>query len=280
MGFQIIDPNLSPKIISKDKNFKIVILSDTHIGGRTGYLSSGCTHERGEEHPQTKLQKTMEENLLDSLDDTGPVDILITLGDMVDGRNSKVGGLDIGNTNTDVQIEWGMRFARSVIDILKPKYILGLSGSDYHTDTILDKRLLHRISLEYPDKDVYFGEALKIILGEKLWYLSHKMTEGVSKSGTLERYWRNMCAKTFGRERTPDVIGYGHIHQAQNPYQIKNGENPVYGFICPSQKIPDTFTSKNPMGTFWEIGYMDMEQRGTRLTGEYVNTFEYWKIKQ
>ena len=48
MSFTVIDSNLAPKHISDKKNFKIVVLSDTHIGGRTGYLPSGCKHERGE----------------------------------------------------------------------------------------------------------------------------------------------------------------------------------------------------------------------------------------
>jgi hypothetical protein len=280
MSFKIIDSNLAAKLISEDKNFKIIVLSDTHIGGRTGYLPSGCKHERGEDHLQTVHQETMEKNLLLALKSIGQVDVVIFLGDMIDGRNAKAGGLDIGNVNTDVQIEWAMLFSKSVLDILKPKYLLGLSGSDYHTETILDRSLLKRISLHYLDTEVFFGDNLKFILGEKLWYLAHRFIEGASKGGTLERYWNKFCTKTWGRERTPDIIGYGHVHQAQNPYQIKNGPNPVYGFVCPAQKVPDTFCSKGSMGTFWEIGFMYLEQKGTRLTGEYVNTYEYWNIEQ
>jgi hypothetical protein len=222
----------------------------------------------------------MEQNLLLALRNIGEVDIVIFLGDMVDGKNGKAGGLDIGNVNTDVQIEWGALFAKSILDILKPKYLLGLSGSEYHVENGLDRRLLHTIHLHYPDMNVFYGDNLKFILGEKLWYLAHRFIEGTSKGGTLERYWNKFCTKTFGRERTPDVIGYGHVHQAQNPYQIKNGPNPVYGFVCPSQKVPDSFCSKGSMGTFWEIGFMYLEQKGTRLTGEYVNTYEYWNIEQ
>ena len=280
MAFTYIDSNLAAKLITTDKKFKMIVLGDTHFGGRTGYLPSGCKHERGEDHQQTIHQKTMEKNLLHELKRIGQVDIVTFHGDMIDGRNVKAGGLDIGNTNTDVQIEWAMLFAKSILDILKPKYVLGLSGSDYHVDTIMDRTFLHRISLQYPNIEVFYGENLKIILGEKLWYLSHRFIEGASKAGTLERYWNKFCTKTWGRERTPEVIGYGHVHQAQNPYQIKNGPNPVYGFVSPCQKVPDTFCSKGSMGTFWEIGFMYLKQKGTKLTGEYINTYEYWKIKQ
>lgn len=280
MSFKIIDSNLAAMLISTGKNYKIIVISDTHIAGRTGYLPKGCKHERGEDQLQTIHQVTMEKHLLLALKGIGKADVVIFLGDMIDGRNAKAGGLDVSNVNTDIQVEWAMIFAKSVLDILKPKYVLGLSGSDYHVESLLDKRLLHSISLHYPNTEVFFGDNLKFVLGDKLWYLAHRFIEGASKGGTLERYWNKLCTKTFGRERTPDIIGYGHVHQAQNPYQIKNGPNPVYGFVCPSQKVPDSFCSKGSMGTFWEIGFMYLEQKGTRLTGEYVNTYEYWNIEQ
>ena len=119
-----IDANLAAKLISEEKDFKIIVISDTHIGGRTGYLPSGCMHERGEDHPQTVHQETMEKNLLLALKSIGQVDVVVFLGDMLDGKNGKAGGLDIGNTNTDIQIEWAVLFANSIVDILKPKYLL------------------------------------------------------------------------------------------------------------------------------------------------------------
>lgn len=281
MGFKIIDPNYKAFIITRKKNLLIAIFADTHIGGVTAYLSSGCFDERGNVHLQNKDQIKMEVNLLTSLIKMGKVDVVIFLGDMVEGKNSKAGGLDVGNVNTDCQVEWALRFAISVCDILKPKYILGLNGSDYHVENSLDRRLLHRISLHYPNTDVYYGNpTLKFILGDKLWFLSHQAIEGASKAGTLERYWNKICTKTFGRERTPEVIGYSHIHQAQNPYQIKNGKHPVYGFIAPCMKLPDMFCGKGPTGTYWEIGYMKLEQEGKLLRGEYVNTYPYWEEKQ
>jgi len=280
MSFNTIDSNLAAKLISKEKKFKIIVLADTHIGGRTAYLPSGCKHERGEDHPQTIHQKKMEKNLLKELRKIGKIDVVVFLGDMIDGRNTKAGGLDIGNTNTDVQLNWAMLFAKSVLDILEPKYVLGLAGSDYHVESIMDKSFLHRISLKYPETEVFYGDNLKFILGDKLWYLAHQFTEGASKGGTLERYWNKFCTKTWGRERTPDVIGYGHVHQAQNPHQIKNGPNPVYGFICPAQKLPDSFCGKGPMGTFWDIGFMYLKQKGRKLKGEFINTYEYWNVKQ
>ncbi len=281
MSFKIIDPNKHPIEISKDKNFKIIVISDTHVGGRTGYLPSNCKHERGEKHPQTIDQKTMEKNLLTSLKKEDEIDILIFLGDMIEGKNVSAGGLDVGNVNIDTQIEWATLFGQSVIDLLKPKYVLGLHGSDYHVENSSDKQLVHRLSLLYPKINFYYGyPSLKFFLGDKLWYLQHRFMEGQSKLGTLEKYWKTIHNMSWDRGRTPDVIGYGHVHKAQNPTQIMNGKNPVYGFVAPCQKMPDVFCSKGPHGAFWEIGYLNIEQNGIELIGKYVNTYRYWETKQ
>ena len=59
-----------------------------------------------------------------------------------------------------------------------------------------------------------------------------------------------------------------------------NGKNPVYGFVAPCQKMPDVHCSQGPMGAFWEIGYLNIEQNGIELNGKYVNTYRYWETKQ
>jgi hypothetical protein len=196
---------------------------------------------------------------------------------MVEGKNPSGGGMDISNTNTDMQIDWGMVFAKSVINILKPKIIMGLNGSEYHIGNTLDRRLLHRISLLYPNIEAYFGDSLKFFLGDKLWKLEHRGSEGMSMVGTLASYWGKINNKEYGRGRTPEVIGFAHIHQAQNPVQLKNSPNPVYGFVAPCQKMPDVHCSKGPIGAYWNIGFMYLEQNGKKLRGEYIETYPYYE---
>jgi hypothetical protein len=282
MAFKIIDPNFFPPIISKKKFHRIIIISDTHIGGVTGYLSIGCVDERGNVQYQTVHQEIMEKNLLFELSKIGSVDIVIFLGDMIEGKNPKAGGMDVSNVNTDIQIDWAVLFGKSIIDILKPKIVLGLHGSDYHVESGSDKRLIYQLSLHYSEIDFYFGQpSLKFFLGDKLWYLQHRFT-GNSNCivGVLERYWNMINKLHWDRGRTPDVIGYGHIHKAVNPFQLMNGKNPVYAFVAPCQKVPDSFCSKGPVGALHEIGFMYMEQDGVELTGKFYNTYRYWDNKK
>ena len=168
MNLKIRDPNFFPAIVSKKKNHKIIVISDTHVGGITGYLPSGCVDERGNLQHQTIHQEIMEKNLKSELKKVGKIDELVFLGDMVDGKNVKAGGLDISNVNTDCQVQWAYLMAKSFIEILEPKIIMGLNGSNYHVEDSLDRRVLRRLSKEYPNIEVYFGNpSLKFFLGDK-----------------------------------------------------------------------------------------------------------------
>lgn len=285
-NFKIIDPNQSPPIITKKKDLKSVALGDLHLASNTGYRPSGCKDERGNDVLQTVEQVIMEKNLLLELRNLvikeGTMDSVHILGDMMEGQNTKAFGVDVGNVNIDVQLEWAMLAMRPILDILKPKYIMGVTGSEYHVGHSSDRMLLRRIAVEYPDIKVYCGITLKFHMGDKLWFLAHKFVEGVSIGASLERYWKKMHVKHYGRGRTPDAVMYGHIHQARNPYQIMTGEYPVYLGVCPCQKYPDQFiTLHSSMGVpRWDIGFMYMEQNGVYLSGKYICTYEYWKKKQ
>lgn len=281
MNFKIIEPHKLPEIISEEKNFKIASFADTHIGGMTSYLPSNCRDQRNELILQTSVQSLMETNLMQSLDKIGKVDIVEFLGDMVEGRNKAEGGLDVSNINADIQVEWGVKFGQDIIDKLRPSIFIGICGSNYHVENSLDYRIIRQLALLNHDIMFYYGfPSAKFWLGDKLWFLNHQGAEGVSKAGTLEKYYTTMLKKSYGREQTPNVIGYAHIHQAQNPFQINNAPNPTFGFFCPCMKMPDLFCSKGPTGTHWDIGFLYMEQEGTNLWGKYINTLEYWKLKQ
>ena len=283
MGFQVLDSNKYPERIlnglKKNDTVRIIALSDTHVGGVTSYLPSGCVDERGNQVPQSLDQEVMEANLLNELQKVGQVDIIMTLGDMVEGRNSKASGFEVGNTNVTMQINWGVKLMNSVIDILKPKVVMGLEGSEYHVEQSSDYRVIYQTSLHHPNIDFYFGlPNLKFFLGQKLWFLTHRLAGNSNNTiGVLERYWKDINNSHYGRDRTPDVIGYGHVHKAVNPVQLKNGEQPVYGFVVPCQKMPDSFTGKGPKGAYWEIGFSYIEQTNVELYGRYHNTYRYWE---
>jgi hypothetical protein len=286
MAFIPTDSNLAPKVITTQKDLKIFAMGDLHMASNTSLRPSGCKDERGNDVLQTVQQEKMEKNLNLATKELvlkeGTMDAVYFLGDMIEGQNIKAFGADIGNVNADVQIEWAMIALRPLLNILKPKYIFGVTGSEYHTGHSADRMLLRRIAIEYPNITVYYGTTLTFQLGDKLWFLAHRFVEGVSIGASLERYWREMHVKHYNRGRTPDAVMYGHIHQARNPYQIMTGENPVYVGICPCQKYPDEFcTLGSSKGVpRWDIGFMFMEQNGVYLSGKYVCTYEYWKEEQ
>jgi hypothetical protein len=180
MGFYVIDPNKYPERVlnglKKTDTIKMIALSDTHIGGVSAYLPSGCVDERGNPVTQSLDQKVMETNLLNELGKIGEIDVILTLGDMIEGKNSKASGFEVGNTNTTMQINWCVNFMNSIINILKPKVIMGLQGSEYHVEQSSDYRVIYQTSLHHPNIDFYFGlPNLKFFLGQKLWFVTHRL---------------------------------------------------------------------------------------------------------
>lgn len=280
-NFKILNSNLKDVCISKEKNFKIFTSGDYHHGGNTGYLPSSCVDQRGNPISQTPIQKIMERNHNRAINKTGQQDIVIFGGDMIDGKNSKAGGLDISNVNIDIQVEWAMITCSYIISKLKPKWVFGLDGSSYHTDNNGDRMLIKRLSERFPHIQFYFGGPLRFILGEKLWFLNHETSGGVSIIGSDERNWKKMLAKQFGNREIPTVCGYAHLHVVQRPFNITHSPNPVFAFNIPCQKMPDKFCKSYASDTDWDIGFLTFEQEGVELqNGHFERTFKPSEFKQ
>lgn len=278
--FKLIDPNKKTITISTNKNFKIVTLSDFHVGGKFGYLPKNCKDYRGTEINQSTDQEKMEINLLSSFKSIGQIDVLILLGDMIEGKNPKSFGLDIVDGNLSLQRDWCVKALSDIINIIQPKIVIGTTGSGYHVEETQDMQISIMLEKIYPNIQVFHGyQYPQFILGDKYWKIVHQIGQGTSMIGTLESYWSKMNKAMWDRERVPDVIGFGHIHRAVPPANFVNGKNPVYGFISPCQKLPDPFCNKTG-NAYWEIGYLYMEQENTNLWGKYINTYRYWEEEQ
>lgn len=281
--FKVIEPDLKPIVISKEKNFKIIALSDFHVGGAYGYLPSGCIDRKGREHPQDIHQELKEQNLLKELINIGEVDVVLLLGDMIEGNMKKSGGLDVLDINMDVQVQWTSDLAlKPIIDILKPKYVIGCTGSEYHVSAHADLMVTERLSNQFQNIKFYHGyPSAKFELGDKLWNLIHNGSIGsVSVVGALDRQWKKHYIEHYDMgTRCPEVWVYGHIHQAQVPVSITNGPNPVYGMVVPCQKRPDPFCNSRG-NVYWDCGFLYIEQEEKDLWGRYINTYKSWETEQ
>jgi len=149
---KVLEPDLKAPVISEQKNFKIVALSDFHIGGAYGYLPKGCLDRRGKEIMQDEHQEIKEKNLIDALKKIGKVDLLILLGDMVEGQMKKSGGLDVLDVNMDLQIQWASDNALSpIVKILEPDIVIGCTGSEYHVGCHNDLLVTERLNNLFPE---------------------------------------------------------------------------------------------------------------------------------
>jgi hypothetical protein len=261
----------------------MIVLSDLHIGGLECLLHSTARDTKGNHIRQTVQQEMMWNNLITRLKEEPQPDILNFLGDLVEGRNPKVGGLDIINTDTDVMTTWATEALSEIIDILKPKMVLSVQGSAYHQQdggSDLDYRITKNLSLIHRDIPFIYDQKLYVKLGEKIHLYNHYIG-GDWKNPPfpfLTRVYTDLLNGAFDTglfEKMPTVIGYGHLHMSQTPVVIKPSDvNPGYGFVGACQKIGDSHLSRGPFLRHPHIGYLSIIQDGVDMSGKFIRTYK------
>jgi hypothetical protein len=272
--------------IIKKELLRMLVLSDLHIGAVEAILHALARDRKGNIVSQTEMQKLLYEGLISNLKKE-KIDILILLGDLVEGRNLKVGGLDIINTDTNVMTYWAYEMLSEIIDILKPKIVIGVQGSAYHIadgGSDMDERVIRKLSANFSHIDFLYDQKIYAKIGDKIWYLVHKLGGDWKNPpfAVMSRVWTDLQKSTFKNGLpVPTVIGAGHTHNAQSPVIIQPSDNdPVYGFVSPCQKIGDSFTGGGSFLRYPDIGYLSMEQNGTDLSGRFVRTYKQYAQKK
>lgn len=270
--------------LSDEPNHRIAVFSDFHVGGDLCYKPSNAKFKNGEISPQNIHQEGMEKGLLQSVKEQKKVDVILTLGDMVEGRNIRAGGLELSTTDTDVMAKWAVESISPLIETLQPKYYLAVSGSAYHRQdggSDMDYRIVRELSLRYPDIEFYYGQKARFILGQKTWLLSHFLGGEWKNSHwpALNKVFQDLLeARWMNTEPMPGVVGFGHKHIAWPVSPISHGEKETfYGFVAGCMKLGDEFLSRTPYNKRPSIGYMIIEQEDLELTGKFIKTYEPWK---
>ncbi|HPI82043.1 MAG TPA: hypothetical protein PK122_02320 [Candidatus Paceibacterota bacterium] len=263
------------------KRFKAIAISDLHVGGEEAILPPYARDDRGNIIIPTTDQEALYNNLMASLRNEKEIDILFLLGDLVDGRNPKAGG--IGTVNTDLLLTtyWAYELLSEVIDIIKPKIVIGIQGSNYHVSTSgsdLDMDILKKLSANFDNISFLYDQKIYGHLGNKVWYLVHNIGGDWKNPPfpALTRLFTDLQKSSFKNNiPLPTVIGAGHFHSAQAPVMIYPSDlNPCFGFVAPCQKLGDRHTGSGTYLRFPDIGYMVIEQDDVDISGKFVRTYK------
>lgn len=279
-----LDPNIL-SIITDKKTVRIFVFSDSHIFGARCYLAHGCLDKKGNFIVQTPEQEEMEQGLIEALKKEGSFDIVFLLGDLIEGRNIKAGGLDLVNADTDVAVMAAVKSISDILRIISPKVVISIPGSQYHNadgGSDLDFRVTKFLSLAFPEIAFLYGPKAYVKIGDLIYLLSHHLGGDYKKTpfAAINRSYENELryASKYNLE-VPNVYGFGHLHRSMQPTVLEDGENIFYGFVAPCQKIGDTHLERGQYRTIPDIGYMVLEQDGIDLWGRTVRTYKpYGKV--
>jgi len=191
---------------------RVLVISDPHHGHRGGLTPPSWQYSKdAEEDARSKygyLQSVVWEWFKKSIDEIGPVDLLVCNGDSIDGRGERSGSTELITVDRREQCE----IAAECINIIERKKLLLIRGTPYHTGN------------EEDWEDVLAGMVNATDIGSHEWVdadgvimdFKHKIGSSAVPYGRLtapgrDALW-NMLWAERGIQPESRVIVRSHVH--------------------------------------------------------------------
>jgi len=223
---------------------KVVIISDTHCGAPCGltppdwqwpFLKSAKDEYIVRRNKYARIQSEMWNWYTKTLKDLGEIDVLIHLGDAIDGNNSKMGGVE----NLVVDRNQQCDMASTCIKVAKADKKFMIYGTGYHTGNNEDYE-----ELIAKEVNADIGSHSWIKINGKIFDCKHKLgnssmpyTRGTAIS--KEKMWNSIWAE---RELQPksDILLRGHVH-----YDYFTGSSDFLAVVCPGLEWTNRYGARN-----------------------------------
>lgn len=271
------------KILEGKERIKILAVGDNHTGSSTGLLAPNSVDFDGEvltPHPQNQIQKWLWRNYCSDLTEIGQVDVKINMGDNIEGTQIKIMGRTLQTSDIDVQKIWAQKCLQIAIDIAKPKYYIGVTGTNYHIrlagNCNADISIYKALEQANPQIKFIYGDNLIIKIGSLVWSIAHPYPTAEYQLPPLEKLI-NQHAKDYYLDNTPkiNVFGRGHCHQ-HNWARVRGGP---YAFTTPCQQPTSAFGREKAYMTVRhpDVGILGITQEGADLIPKPL--LHKWRLK-
>ena len=259
------------KILEDKEIIKILALGDHHTGSSTGLLTPHAYDFDGEvltPHPQNKMQKWLWRNYTEDLTIIGKVDVLINMGDNIEGTQTKIMGRTLQISDIDVQKSWAQECLQIAIDITKPKFFIGVSGTNYHIrlngNCNADISIYKALESTNPNVKFIYGDNIIVKIGQLVWSIAHPYPTSQFKTPPLEKLI-GQHAEEFYYGNTPkiNVFARGHAHACI--WGFVRGL--AFGFVTPCQQPTSAYGREKAYMTVRhpDIGMLGITQEGADL---------------
>lgn len=259
------------KILLDKDIIKILALGDNHTGSSTGLLAPNSTDFDGEvltPHPQNQMQKWLWRNHCSDLTEVGKIDIMMDMGDNIEGTQTKIMGRTLQISDIDIQKTWAVDCLEPAINLCKPKFFIGVTGTGYHVrlsgNCNADISIYKMLEQRNPNVKFIYGDNLIITIGQMVWSIAHPYPTAEYQLPPLEKLL-NQHAKDYYLGNTPkiNVFGRGHCHQ-HNWARLRGGP---YAFTTPCQQPTSAYGREKAYMTVRhpDIGILGITQEGVDL---------------
>jgi hypothetical protein len=260
------------KILQNKPEITICSLADTHIGSVSApsspYAKRLVDGTHYEKIPMGKFSRILWNLFLGDLNKIGKVDVVINLGDNVDGLQLKQFGMEIADCDIDAQKEWAYEVQKIVIETLNPQYYIGITGTDYHVrfggnaDTDIYKKLRDNF------KNVHFiiGDVLSVQIGKMPWSIAHSYPVCKDITPPMEKLIQQHAMEHYlGNEEVAHRV-FARAHAHMFIWQSLRGNN--YSYVNPCWQATSKFARGRPYLAVRhpDVGMLKIIQSGEQLT--------------
>lgn len=260
---------LLQRILRQGGTQRVMVISDTHAGSRVGLTPPGWMFRKGETFKLSEQRgyiSEMQEEMWDwftkTTSDVGPVDILIHVGDAIDGKAGKDKSTDLITASLIEQVE----IAEEVIDVIDYRSAYMVYGTPYHT------------AGDGEDFESILARNIGAVIDGRLWVevngitfdVRHHIGSSSTPSGRATSISKEWVWNTFWKEKgmqpKSDIFLRGHIH-----YHTEVSGLDFKAMSCPSLQGPKTkFGERRCSGTV-DFGFIvfDIPQNSGLQDVEY-----------
>jgi hypothetical protein len=223
------------KICNGQKRIKILAEGDIHVGSSSGLLPPNATSFDGEIYTkiqQNPMQRWSWKNRLNDLSIIGSVDVYMFLGDGVEGQQTKIAGRTLVSTDIADQKQWAKNTIQIALDICKPKYFIGVSGTPYHIASSFnaDLDIYRMLEKDNPNIKFIIEDVAMLQIGELVWGIAHPYPTTEFSAPPLEKLIKQHATEFyFGNMPKINIFARGHAHR----FTWLNYRSGAYAFVIP-----------------------------------------------
>ena len=184
---------------------KVVAISDLHCGSKAGLAHPGWF--RSEDSHTGRLQREMYSRYELWTEEHAEPDVLLVLGDCIDGKGERSGGTELLTTDRREQCN----LAIELLDMWKAKRICMVYGTPYHTGNLEDWERTVADALNAEIHGQMFVEVEDV-----MFHLKHKIGSSSIPHGRHTAVARERVSLMLWEDRADwpkaNVILRGHVH--------------------------------------------------------------------